>query len=197
MLVVAPQLPQHKLTDVLAAARQQPEKWTAGIPAAGAPSHLATLLLAQQGNVKLTYVPYKGTQPALTDVAGGHIQMLMDSMVSLLPLARSGNVRPIAITSKKRSALAPDVPTVQESGMADFSYVSWYGVWAPKGTPQDVQTRMADEIRKAIQTEELKQVWANQGAEFPNLSQQQFAAFIDSEIKRWATVVKASNVKAD
>jgi tripartite-type tricarboxylate transporter receptor subunit TctC len=74
---------------------------------------------------------------------------------------------------------------------------TWYGMWAPKGTPAEIQTRMAEEIRKAIQSEELKTVWAGQGAEFPNFTQQQFAAFIDSEIKRWATVVKASNVKAD
>lgn len=103
MLVVAPQQKEHKLSDVLAAAKQQQGNWTAAIPAAGAPSHLATLLLAKQGNVKLTYVPYKGTQPALADVAGGHVNMLLDSMISLLPLAKAGKVKPIAITSKQRS----------------------------------------------------------------------------------------------
>jgi tripartite-type tricarboxylate transporter receptor subunit TctC len=107
----------------------------AGIPAAGAPSHLATLLWARQAQVKLNYVPYKGTQPALMDVAGGHTDLLLDSMISLLPMVKGGKVRPIAITSAKRSALAPDVPTVAESGLPNFAYASWYGVWAPRDTP--------------------------------------------------------------
>ena len=100
-------------------------------------------------------------------------------------------------SAAKRSPLAPGVPTVQESGIANFAYASWYGVWAPKGTPADAQQRMAEEIRKAIQSERLKTVWAGQGAEFPDMSQQQFGTFIDAEVKRWAQVVKASNVKAD
>ena len=99
MLVIAPTLPQQKVTDVLAAARREPEKWTAAIPAAGAPSHLATLLLAKQGGASFTYVPYKGTQPALVDVGGGHVNLLMDSMISVLPLAKGGKVKPIAARS--------------------------------------------------------------------------------------------------
>jgi len=82
-------------------------------------------------------------------------------------------------------------------GLPDYTVTTWYGIWAPKGTPQDVQTHVADEVRKAIQTPELQAIWAQQGAEFPNFSQQQFATFIDGEVKRWAQVVKASNVKAD
>ena len=136
MLVVAPSLAQHKLAEVLAVAKQQPDKWTAAIPAAGAPSHLATLLLAKQAGVSFSYVPYKGTQPALVDVGGGHVNLLLDSMISLLPLAKSGKVRPLAITSKKRSALIPEVPTMHEAGVSNFSYESWYGVWGPKGLPQ-------------------------------------------------------------
>jgi tripartite-type tricarboxylate transporter receptor subunit TctC len=124
MLVISPQSKAQKLGEVLAAAKQKRESWMAAIPASGAPSHLATLLLAKQGGVTFTYVPYKGTQPALTDVAGDHVNLLMDSMISLMQMARAGKVRPIAITSKKRSALLPEVPTVQESGIADFSYVS-------------------------------------------------------------------------
>jgi tripartite-type tricarboxylate transporter receptor subunit TctC len=118
------------MADLISAVRQQPDKWMAGIPAAGAPSHLATLMWARQAQVKLNYVPYKGTQPALMDVAGGHTDLLMDSMISLLPMVKGGKVRPIAITSAKRSALAPDVPTIAESGLPNFAYASWYGVWA-------------------------------------------------------------------
>src|SRR5256885_2215448 len=113
MLVISPQLPHSKLGEVLAAGAKS--TWTAASPAVGAPSHLATLLLAQQGRMRLEYVPYKGTQPALVDVGGGHVDLLLDSMVSVLPLAKAGKVRPIAITSGKRSPLAPEVPTMQRS----------------------------------------------------------------------------------
>ena len=137
MLVAATAKPQSRLADVLATVKKEPDKWTAGIPAAGAPSHLATLLMARQAQVKLSLVPYKGTQPALMDVAGGHTDLLLDSMISLLPMAKSGKVRPIAITSAQRSSLPPDVPTFKESGLPTFVYESWYGVWVPKDTPAE------------------------------------------------------------
>ena len=95
------------------------------------------------------------------------------------------------------SGAFPDVPSAAEMGMPDYTVTTWYGLWAPKGTPADSVTRISEEVRKAMQSEELKAVWANQGAEFPNLSSQQFGAFIGEEIKRWAQVVKTANVKAD
>jgi tripartite-type tricarboxylate transporter receptor subunit TctC len=131
LLVLSAGKPATKLPELVQAIAPQPEQWTAGIPAAGAPSHLATLMFARQAGLKLSLVPYKGTQPALTDVAGGHVDMLLDSMISLLPMAKSGKVKPIAVTSAQRSALAPDVPTFKESGLPEFVYGSWYGVWAP------------------------------------------------------------------
>lgn len=113
MLVISPQLPHSKLGEVLAAGAKS--TWTAAIPAVGAPSHLATLLLAQQGRMRLEYVPYKGTQPALVDVGGGHVDLLLDSMVSVLPLAKAGKVRPIAITSGKRSRWRPRCPPCRKA----------------------------------------------------------------------------------
>src|SRR5256885_2026396 len=148
MLVISPQLPHSKLGEVLAAGAKS--TWTAAIPAVGAPSHLATLLLAQQGRMRLEYVPYKGTQPALVDVGGGHVDLLLDSMVSVLPLAKAGKVRPIAITSGKRSPLAPEVPTMQESGLPRFAYTSWYGLWAPKDTPADRVQRLNQASNAAV-----------------------------------------------
>ena len=133
LLVIAPQHPQNKLAEVVAGAKEQPGKWTAAIPAVGAASHLATLLLAQQGGIQFSYIAYKGTQPAMVDVAGGHVDVLMDSMISLQQLARTGKVKPIAITSRERNPQLPDVPTVREGGLTDFSFASWYGFWAPKG----------------------------------------------------------------
>jgi tripartite-type tricarboxylate transporter receptor subunit TctC len=197
MLVISPQLPQHKLADVLAAAKQQPEKWTAAIPAAGAPSHLATLRLAKQGEVKFTYVPYKGTQPALVDVGGGHVNLLMDSMISLLPLTKSGKVKPIAITAKKRSPLAPEVPTVQESGIAGFSYVSWYGVWAPKDTPADRIAVLNAAINNAVNELSKSGAFASLGIEPVAETSEQFKRYIAGDIAQGAELLNSAGFKPE
>lgn len=138
LMVISPSLPQNNLKEVVDAARQTPDKWTAGLPALGAASHLGTLMLAKQGNLSnLSTAVYKGTAPALTDVAGGHVQILMDSIISLQSMAKSGKVKPIIVTSARRSSVMPNVPTAAESGFPRFVTESWYGIWAPKGTPTD------------------------------------------------------------
>lgn len=197
MLVVAPRVAQQKLADVLAAAKQQPEKWTAAIPAAGAPSHLATLLLAKESSVKFTYVPYKGTQPALVDVGGGHVDLLLDSMVSLVPLAKSGKVRPIAITSRKRSALMPDVPTVQESGVPNFAYASWYGVWAPKDTPPDRIAALNLAINSAVTELAKSGAFASLGIEPVTETPEQFKRFIAADVALGSELLKSAGFKAE
>jgi tripartite-type tricarboxylate transporter receptor subunit TctC len=197
MLVIAPQSDQHKLADVLASAKQQPDKWMAAIPASGAPSHLATLLLAKQGGIKLTYVPYKGTQPALADVAGGHVNLLFDSMISVLPLAKAGKVRPVAISSKKRSPLAPDVPTVQEAGIANFSYVSWYGVWAPKDTPADRIAFLNGEINKAVGELAKSGAFASLGIDPVTETPEQFRRYIAADVAQGAELLKNAGFKPE
>ena len=137
LMVIAPTLPQNKLKEVMDAAKQNPDKWTAGLPALGAASHLATLMFAKEGNLNLTMTAYKGTAPALTDVAGGHSQILIDSIISLQSMAKAGKVKPIIVTSAKRSSVMPNVPTAAESGYPKFVTESWYGIWAPKGTPDE------------------------------------------------------------
>lgn len=197
MLVVPPQQPEKKLSEVLAAAKQQPEKWLAAIPAAGAPSHLATLLLAKQGGVKFTYVPYKGTQPALVDVGGGHVNLLLDSMISVLPLAKSGKVKPIAITSAKRSALAPEVPTVSESGIPNFSYVSWYGVWAPKDTPVDRIAILNTAINKAVAELAKSGAFASLGIDAVAESPEQFKRYVATDVAQGAELLKSAGFKPE
>ncbi len=197
MLVIPPAKPQKNLADVLAAARQQPEKWTAAIPAAGAPSHLATLLLAKQGDVKFTFVPYKGTQPALVDVGGGHVDLLLDSMIALQQLAKSGKVKAIAITSAKRSALAPDVPTVSESGIANFSYVSWYGVWAPKGTPPERIAVLNKAINAAVGELGKSGAYASLGIEPVSETPEQFKRYVAADVTQGAGLLKNSGFKPE
>jgi tripartite-type tricarboxylate transporter receptor subunit TctC len=197
MLVVPAQAATTRLADVLAAARKVDGQFTAAIPAAGAPSHLATLLMAQQGKVRLTYVPYKGTQPALTDVAGGHVNMLLDSMISLLPLAKAGKVRPIAITSSQRSALAPDVPTVHESGIANYAYASWYGVWAPKGTPGDRVNALNTAINQAVGELSKSGAFAKLGVDAVTETPEQFRKFIAADVAQSTELLKSAGFKPE
>jgi tripartite-type tricarboxylate transporter receptor subunit TctC len=197
MLVAAPTKPQSKLADILAAIKKEPDKWTAGIPAAGAPSHLATLLMAKQADVKLSLVPYKGTQPALMDVAGGHTDVMLDSMISLMQMAKSGKVKPIAITSSKRSSLMPDVPTFKESGLPTFAFESWYGVWAPRDTPADRVAALNAAINTA--TAELAKSGALTalGVEPVTETAAQFKAYIAAEVKEGAELLKDAGFRPE
>ena len=195
MLVISPQLPHSKLGEVLAAGAKS--TWTAAIPAVGAPSHLATLLLAQQGKLKLTMTPYRGTAPALADVAGGHVQLLVDSIISLQPMAKGGRVKPIAQTGAKRSSVAPDVPTAAESGYPGLVYVSWYGVWAPKGTPDDRVQFLNKAINKA--TEELTKAGslAALGVEPVTESVDAFRKYIATDVAQSAGLLKEAGFKPE
>jgi tripartite-type tricarboxylate transporter receptor subunit TctC len=197
LLVVAPAKPQAKLADVIAAVKKEPDKWTAGIPAAGAPSHLATLLMAKQAQLKLSLVPYKGTQPALMDVAGGHTDLMLDSMISLMQMAKSGKVKPIAITSAKRSSLAPEIPTFKESGLPNFAFESWYGVWAPKDTPADRIAALNAAINAA--TTELARSGALTalGIEPATETAAQFRAYIAAEVKEGAELLKDAGFRPE
>lgn len=197
LLVIPPNAPQKTLKDVLDAARQNPEKWTAALPALGAPSHLATLLLAKQGNVKITMTPYRGTAPALADVAGGHVQLLMDSIISLQGMARSGKVKAIATTSAQRSGVAPDVPTAAESGYPGMVYNSWYGVWAPKGTPKDRVLLLNKAVNKAVAELAKSGAFTTLGILPVIESSDQFRKYIAADVSRSAELLKESGFKPE
>jgi tripartite-type tricarboxylate transporter receptor subunit TctC len=197
MLVLAPSKPQARLGDVIGAIKQQPEKWTAGIPAAGSPSHLATLLMAKQAHLKLSLVPYKGTQPALMDVAGGHTDLLLDSMISLMPMTKAGKVKPVAITSSKRSSQAPDVPTFKESGLPEFAYESWYGVWAPRETPADRIAALNAAINAATAELARSGALAKLGVEPVSETAAQFRSLIAAEVAEGAELLKAAGFRPE
>lgn len=197
MLVIPPSAPQKTLKDVLDAARAQPDKWTAALPALGAPSHLATLLLAQQGQLKLTVAPYRGTAPALADVAGGHAQLLLDSIISLQGMARAGKVKAVAVSSAQRSGVAPDVPTAVESGFPGVVYNSWYGVWAPKGTPADRVQFLNRAINKATAELARSGAYTTLGI-LPVLeSTEQFRQFVAKDVARSAELLKEAGFKPE
>ncbi len=183
--------------DFLALMKANPGKYNYASAGNGTSHHLAGELFKLQTKTFITHIPYRGAGPALQDLITGQADLMFDGLGSSAAHIKSGRIKALMMSGNKRSPAFPDVPSAAEMGLPDYTVTTWYGVWAPKGTPVDVQQRMAEEIRKAILSDELKAVWAAQGAEFPNLSQQQFASFISGEVKRWNTVVKASNVKAD
>jgi tripartite-type tricarboxylate transporter receptor subunit TctC len=198
VVVVNPQrIPAKNFKEFLALLKANPGKYNYASAGNGTSHHLAGELFKLQTRTFITHIPYRGAGPALQDLMSGSADVMFDGLGSSANHIKSGRIKALMVSGNKRNPAFPDVPCAAEVGLPDYTVTTWYGIWAPKGTPQDVQARVAEEVRKAIQTDEMKAIWAQQGAEFPNLSQQQFAAFIDSEVKRWGQVVKAANVKAD
>jgi tripartite-type tricarboxylate transporter receptor subunit TctC len=197
LVVISPSLPQRNLAELVEAARKEPAKWSAATAALGSPGHIAEIALSQLAKIDLTIVPYRGTAPALTDVAGGHVQMLIDAMAQLRPMAQSGQVKALAITTPKRSALAPEIPTAAESGLPGLEWVSWYGVWGPPGLPGDVVTTLhawfAAATRELAQSGRLAQLSIDPVEETP----EQFRRFMEAEVSRAAALLKAANFQPE
>jgi tripartite-type tricarboxylate transporter receptor subunit TctC len=177
LVVISPKLPQTTLAEVAAAAQKEPDKWTA----LGSPSHIATLSFNRLTKANMTITPYRGTAPALTDVAGGHIQMLTDAIVVLLPMAKGGGVKALAVTTTKRSAISPDIPTAAESGVPGLDVASWYGMWGPK----------AEAMRGLENAGRL----ADLGVEPTYGTPQEFGTFQAMEVQRNADLLKSVNFK--
>jgi tripartite-type tricarboxylate transporter receptor subunit TctC len=150
MMVLSPRRPQKTLAEVMAAVRAAPNDWTFAVATLSAAGHLATIEFLRRLGVAITMTSYRGTAPALTDVIGGHVQLLIDAAPALLPTARDGKVRSLGIAARERSALAPEFPTLSEAGLPGFEFESWYGVWAPKGTPRDICERVNAMMRAAM-----------------------------------------------
>jgi tripartite-type tricarboxylate transporter receptor subunit TctC len=177
--------------------KKSPGRYNYGSAGSGTSHHLAGELFKLQSKTFITHIPYRGAGPALQDLIAGNVDMMFDGLGSSAAHIKGGRIKALMVSGNKRVAAFPDVPSAAEVGMPDYTVSTWYGLWAPKGTPADAQARIIEEMRKALQSDELKAIWANQGAEAPNLTQQQYAAFVSGEIKRWAGVVKASGAKLD
>ena len=197
MMVISPHLPQTKLKEVIDSAKEQPDKWSAGLPALGAASHLGTLMFAKQGNLNLTTVVYKGTNPAVTDVGGGHVQILIDSIISLQAMAKSGRVKPIIVTSAKRSAVMPNVPTAVESGYPKFVTESWYGIWAPKGTPNDRVQILNKAANEAVQQLTKAGAFTALGIEPVTETVDEFRKYSQSYVTESAELLKNAGLKPE
>ena len=193
LAVISPQLPQNTLAEVAAAARQNPDRWTAGTPSLGSPGHIATIEFNRLSGADLTITPYRGTAAALTDVAGSHIQLLIDSVVVLLPMARTGQVKGLATTTSKRSTLAPEIATAAESGMPGLQVIAWYGMWGPAGMPDEIVRRL--NAVSAEVTGELAGAGrlANIGVEPVYETPEQFARYMAAEVARNTQLLKSVN----
>jgi tripartite-type tricarboxylate transporter receptor subunit TctC len=178
--------------EFLAMARANPGKLNYASAGSGTSHHLAGELFKQQTKTFITHIPYRGAGPALNDLIAGQVDVMFDGLGSSAAHIKGGRIKPLLVSGKQRSPALPDVPCAAEMGLPDYNVTTWYGVWAPKGTPADAQKAAIEEIRKAVSTDEAKAVWANQGAEFANVSGPQFDAFVKGEIQKWAQVVKAS-----
>jgi tripartite-type tricarboxylate transporter receptor subunit TctC len=177
--------------------RKNPGKLNYGSAGTGTSHHLAGELFKQQTRTFITHIPYTGAGPALRDLVGGQVDMMFDGLGSSAAHIKGGRVKALMVSGAKRNPAFPDVPCAAEVGLPDYTVTTWYGLWAPKGTPADVQARIVEDMRKSVLTDELKAVWASNGAEFGDLTPQQFGGFVHGEITRWAAVVKASGAKLD
>jgi tripartite-type tricarboxylate transporter receptor subunit TctC len=177
--------------------RKNPAKLNYGSAGSGTSHHLAGELFKQQTQTFITHIPYRGAGPALQDLIAGNVDMMFDGLGSSANHIKGGRIKALMVSGNKRNPAFPDVPCAAEVGLPDYTVTTWYGMWAPKATPPDVQARIVEELRKAASTDELKAIWASNGAEFGTLTPPQFGSFVSAEIKRWAAVVKASGAKLE
>jgi tripartite-type tricarboxylate transporter receptor subunit TctC len=198
VVVVNPKnVPVADIKEFLALVRRSPGKFNYASAGTGTSHHLAGELFKQQSKTFITHIPYTGAGPALRDLVSGQVDMMFDGLGSSAVHIKGGRIKALMVSGNKRNPAFPDVPCAAEVGMPDYTVTTWYGLWVPKGTPAEAQGRLLEEVRKAVQSDELKAIWAQNGAEFPNLSPQQFGTHVHNEIQRWATVVKASGAKLD
>ena len=198
VLVVNPKkVTANNLKEFLDFVKKNPGKLNYGSAGGGTSHHLAGELFKLQTQTFITHIPYRGAGPALQDLIAGNVDMMFDGLGSSAAHIKGGRIKALMVSGPKRSPAFPDVPCSTELGLPDYTVSTWYGMWAPKATPADVQLRMVEEVRKATQSDEAKAIWAAQGAEFPNLTGAQFDAFIKTELRKWSQVVKASGAKLD
>ncbi|MGH6624856.1 MAG: Bug family tripartite tricarboxylate transporter substrate binding protein [Burkholderiaceae bacterium] len=163
----------------------------------GTSHHLAGELYKQQTGTFIVHIPYRGAGPALNDLLAGNVDMMFDGLGSSAQHIRSGRIKALAVASPKRVAAFPNLPTTAELGLPEYVVSTWYGIWGVKGTPKDILDRMQAEVVKALNSPELREIWASNGSEIITMSPPEFSKFLNSEIKRWAEVTKTSGARLD
>jgi tripartite-type tricarboxylate transporter receptor subunit TctC len=197
MITVHPSLPARNVKELVALAKARPGQLNFASSGNGTPGHLAGLMLNEAAGIDMTHIPYKGSAPALTAMVSGETQLLVSSLTSTLPLVKAGRLRPIAMSSLKRSPLMPALPTVAEGGYPGFEAITWFGLFLPANTAAAITAKLNTEFVKVLNNAEFKAWLAEQGAEAAPTTPDEFAAFIKAEIARYAPLVKKSGMKPD
>jgi tripartite-type tricarboxylate transporter receptor subunit TctC len=197
VVVVHPSVQASTMKELIALVRAKPNTINYGSSGIGGTGHLAGELMSLMGGLVMTHVPYKGGAPAVADLIGGNIPMVITVVPGAMPQVRANRARLLAVTTGKRSALLPDTPTIAESGLPGFEANNWYGVVVPAKTPQSIVTRLNTELVKVLNSPGLRETYANQGIEAIPSTPAEFTAYIRSEIVKWGKIVKAAGIKAD
>lgn len=197
LLVVTNSLPVKSVKDLVALAKSRPGELSYASSGNGALPHLAAEMFNMMTSIKTVHVPYKGSGPALPDLMAGRTQYMIDIIVSALPLAQSGKLRMLAVTTARRYPTLPEVPTVAESGLPGYEAAQWYGLFAPAGTPGTVVSRIESDVAALVENKSLRGGLAQRGAEMMFGSSAQFSAVVKADLAKWARVVKETGAKAD
>ncbi len=186
------------LKQLIDEAKAKPGKLSYGSAGNGTSHHLAGELFKILTKTDIAHVPYRGAGPAMQDLVGGQaIEMIFDGLGSSAAQIKGGRIKPLAVAAEQRSPAFPDIPTAKEAGLDGYIVSTWYGIWAPKGTPAPVIERMTKEVQTAMKSPELVEIWKNNGSAVPNVAGPAFASFLSAEIKRWGEVAKASGARID
>ncbi len=193
----APNVPATNLRDFFALVRKTPDKFTFATSSFGSAGHLAIELLKRDAGLDTLVIAYKGAGPMLTDVMSGQVQLIADPILSSLPLAQSGKIKALAVTSAKRVAAAPEIPTIAESGATGFDFLSWYGLWGPKGLPANIAAKLQAEIAAIAVDPQAKGRMALLGFDPIGSTTPYFAKYIDDEMAKYAKIIKDAGIKAE
>ncbi len=197
VVVVHPGVPAGSMNELLALARAKPGQMTYGSGGIGTASHLATELLKLMTRTDMIHVPYKGLGPALTDLVGGRVQVIISTLASALPQLKAGKLKPLAVTTAGRSGFLPELPTMNEAGVKGYEFSTWYGLLVPGATPKGVVERLNAAAVRALQSPQVKEQFAAQGLEATPGTSAEFGAYLRSEVAKWGKVIKASGAKPD
>jgi tripartite-type tricarboxylate transporter receptor subunit TctC len=197
ILVTHPSVPARSVRELIALARAKPDKLSYGSGGSGSPPHLTAELFKTTTGVRMVHVPYKGSAPSVLALVAGQVDLSFSTVVITLPQIKAGRLHALAVTSPKRSRVVPDLPTMEEAGVAGFESQQWFGLFAPAGLAQDIVSKIYAETTRVIQSPQIRERLANEGGEPDTLTPDQFAAFIRRDAARWAKVVKDSGATAD
>lgn len=196
LLVVHPSIPARSVKELIAFAKTRPDQLTIGSAGSGTSSHLSGELLKMMGGLKITHVPYKGLAPAHVDTIGGQLSMMFDGIVTGVPAAKFGRLCALGVTMAKRWQGSPDIPAIGET-LPGFEVNSWYGLLAPAGTPREIVTRLNTEVTSALREPDARARLFSIGAEPMSNTPEEFGAFIQREMVKWAKVVKATGIRVE